>query len=94
MGTIGEASGPQGAKQEVAGLIAREQAARTVAAMRGRGETDEENPRPGIAKRRKRPRPIELASKPARRIGRHLLPPGDQTRAALTGDDLPRDPRE
>src|SRR5947207_13355400 len=92
LGPVGEGRLEEGPEEEVARLVAREHPPGAVAAMGRRREADDQDPGARISKGRKRPGPIRLAPKAARRILRRELAPGDQTRAAPAGDDLPRQP--
>ncbi len=91
LGLIGETGLEEGSEEEIAGFVASEDPARSVSPV-GRGrEADYENPRPRVAEGRKRPPPVRFSPEPARRILRGELPPGDESRAAFAGDDLPLD---
>jgi hypothetical protein len=82
------------AEEKVAGFISREDPARPVAAMRRWGEADEQDTCARIAESRERLRPVALSAKPAGRIPRGSLPPGDEPGTAAAGDDLTLDPAE
>ena len=71
--------------QPLARAVAGEHAAGAVGAVRRRREADDDDPRRRIAEARHRPRPVALAAIAARRVGGHLLAPGDQPRAAPAG---------
>src|ERR671922_2824905 len=87
MGLIGKARGMQGAVKPVAAAIAGENSARAVAAMSGRRQTHDKNPRRRIAESWQGPGPIPLPLVPERGILCHLLAPAHQPRTFATGDN-------
>src|SRR5262249_58206615 len=64
-GLGGEACLPQRAEEPVAALVAREHAARAIAAVGGRRQPHQQQARARIAEARERPGPVLLASIPA-----------------------------
>src|SRR5664280_3559072 len=78
-------------EEEIARPVAREDAARSIAAMGGRGQPDEHDPGPCITPARHGSRPIRLAAVPRRRVRRGRLPPLDEPGAGATRDDLGRE---
>jgi hypothetical protein len=94
VGAVGETHRVERAEQEAAGFVSRKEPAGAVASVRRRGKADQKNSGVRIAERRKRTGPIGLSAKAPGRVARGLLPPGDQARTTLAGDDLTRDPGE
>ena len=71
-----------------AGVVTGEDAARAVAAVGGRREPDEQEPRRGIAEAGHRPSPVDVVAMPRDLRACHLLAPFDQSWAAPTGRDV------
>jgi hypothetical protein len=93
-GLAGEAGAVQGREEEVAGAVAREDAARAVAAVRGGREADDEEPRARIAEPRQGPAPVLLVLEPPDLDAGDLEAPRPQARTALARDDVARDAGE
>jgi hypothetical protein len=85
---VGEADRVERSEEEVPGLVAREDPAGAVPAVRGRSEADDPETRPRISERRERPTPVDLAPEAPWRATCGLLPPRDQARTAPAADDL------
>src|SRR5256885_1214997 len=87
-GLIGEASPVQRAEEPIAGAIAGKDAARSIAAVRGRREADDEQPRIGVAEARDRPAPVLPVAIRSAFFERDLFAPRDKPRALETVHDL------
>jgi hypothetical protein len=74
--------------QEVAAGIAGEDAPGPVAAVGGRGEAQDQNPRVRVAKSGEGPRPVLLAREASRGLARGLLAPLDEPRTTPAADNL------
>ena len=77
-------------EQEVARRVAGEHPPGPVAAVRGRRQPDEQDPRVRIAEPRHRPAPVRLVAEARHLLAGDLLPPRDEPRAATARDDLRR----
>ena len=75
------------AEEEVPRLVAREDPAGAIPAVRRGGEPDDQEPRPRITERGKGTAPVDLSPKTAGSAPRGFLPPGDEPRTAPAGDD-------
>jgi len=75
--------------EPVPALVAREDAARAVPAVRGRGETDDEHSRAGVAETGNRPPPVRPVAEAGDLLARHALAVLDESRAEPT----PGEPR-
>src|SRR5207248_4108289 len=78
-------------EEEVTRPVAREHAARTVAAVRGRRQTDEEKTRAWVAETGNRPRPIRVVAVGRPFVARDGLAPRDEARARPAYRDLLRE---
>src|SRR5581483_9383133 len=85
---IGVAGTVERSKEPVAGAVAGEDAARTVASVSCRRQADDEKFGLRIAEARQRPAPVLPAPVGGLLLQRDLLPPGDEPRAAAANDDL------
>jgi hypothetical protein len=88
LGLVGEARPPERAVEPAAGLVAGERATRPVAAVRGRREADDQEPRLRVSPARHRPAPVLLVGERPPLLARHLLAPGHEPRAAHATDDV------
>ncbi len=77
-----------GREQEVPGRVAGEHPTRPVAAMGGRGEADDEDPRRGVAEPGHRPAPVRLVAESSDLLAGDAFTPLDEPRTAAAGDDL------
>ena len=85
---IRQADRVKGLEKEVPRLVAREDPAGTIAAVRRRGESYEKKAGTRVAEGGQRAAPVDLAPKAARSTQRRLFPPRDEPRTPATGDDL------
>ena len=85
---IGEAGAVQGAHQEVARAVAREDAPGPVAAVGGRGQADDQEARAGVAEARHRAAPIGLVTVGSLLFGGDLRAVVPQAGASLAGGNL------
>jgi hypothetical protein len=94
VGAVRETHRVQCAEQEAAGLVPRKEPAGAISSVRCRSQADQKNSGVRIAEGRERTGPVGLSSKAAGRVARGLLPPGDQARTTLAGNNFTRDPGE
>ena len=94
VGAVCETHRVERPEQEAARLVSRKEPAGAISSVRCRSQADQKNSGVRIAERRERTGPVRLSSKAAGRVARGLLPPRDQARTTLAGDDLTRDPGE
>src|SRR6185503_9128364 len=78
----------QRGEEEVARAVAGEDAARAVAAVRGRSEAHDQQAGLRVAPARDRPAPVLLVPEATDLDARHGAAPGPQAAAALAGDDV------
>jgi hypothetical protein len=94
MRLVGEPGSPERRKQPISGAITGENAARAVAAVSGRCETEHKHPRRGIAEPRQWSPPVALGREGrAFDLGRFFAP-GDEPRTASAARDLAIERRE
>ncbi len=74
--------------QEIARPVAGEDSPGPVAAVRRRGEPDDEDPRLGIAEAGQRTTPVRLVREARDLLAGDSFAPLDETRTAAAGDDL------
>src|ERR1700758_4417039 len=86
-GLISEAGSGKGGEQPVAGAIAGENPAGTIAAVRRRRQAANQDAGLDIAEARQGPAPIFLIPVSGPLFSRGLFSPAHQTRAAATRDD-------
>jgi hypothetical protein len=87
-GPVGQSDRVQGRKEEVSGSVSREHPTRPVASVRGRRETDDQDPSGRISERRHGPRPVGLTRETPGRMLRRFLPPRDEAGTAHAADHL------
>src|SRR5579875_2332545 len=88
LGLVGQAGPVQRAEQPVARTVAGEDPPSPIAAVGGGSQPEDEDARPWIPEAGQRTAPVLLPRERGPLALRHLLTPGDQTRAATTGDHL------
>jgi hypothetical protein len=81
----------QGAIEEIPRLVTGEDPPGAVPAVRGRRETDEQDPRLRVSKGRQGAAPVSLAPEASGRVSGGLLAPGDQPWTAAARNDLALD---
>jgi hypothetical protein len=87
LGTVRETDGMNRAEKEVARLVSGEDPPRPVAAVRRGRQPDDQQTRPWIAERGKRPAPVLLAAEAAGRTACGLLAPRDEAWTPPARDD-------
>ena len=74
--------------EPIAAAVARKHASRSVPAVRSRCKSDDKQPRIGIAETRNRFSPIFPIFESCNFVSRYLLPPANEARAMVAGDNI------
>src|SRR5262245_19546493 len=91
---VGESGAVERRVEPVAALVAREDAAGAIAAVGGRSEPDDEEPRPRIAEPGHGASPVDPLAEARDPLARHALAMRDQPRAQPAADDTALDAPE